>query len=490
MSNLIVVSNVQHWPLKIPDVSVISAKEYLTDPAYGGHLRARVYNLCKSYHYQSIGYYVSLLAEARGHKPLPQVNAIEDIQSPGLVKLLTGNLDELVQKSLAPIKSEHFDLSIYFGRNIAKYYDPLSRELFNLVRAPLLRAYFDRHGEEWRMRSFKAIAASDIPPQHQDFVVQAATDYFSKRKPWLHPLIAPRYDLAILHDPSDPEPPSNAKAMKHFEKAAGELGMHVELITRTDMSRLAEFDALFIRDTTFVNHYTYRFSRHAAAEGLTVIDDPNSILKCNNKVYLAELLTRHQIPIPRTVLVHKDNLEHIIPALALPCVLKQPDSSFSLGVVKVASETELRQKVKVLLEKSELIVAQEYLPTAFDWRIGILDRKPLFACKYFMAPGHWQIIKHGEQAQDFVEGMTQAVALEDTPAKVVKTALKAANLIGDGFYGVDLKQVGRHCYIIEINDNPNVDAGNEDGILKEALYQQIMAVFLRRIEERKQGNRR
>ncbi|MBX9895857.1 MAG: RimK family protein [Nitrosomonas sp.] len=490
MSNLIVVSNVQHWPLKIPDVSVISAKEYLTDPAYGGHLRARVYNLCKSYHYQSIGYYVSLLADARGHKPLPQVNAIEDIQSPGLVKLLTENLDELVQKSLAPIKSEQFELSIYFGRNIAKHYDPLSRELFNLVRAPLLRAYFDRHGEEWRMRSLKAIAASDIPPQHQDFVVQAASDYFSKRKPWLHPLIAPRYDLAILHDPGDPEPPSNAKAMKHFEKAAGELGMHVELITRTDMSRLAEFDALFIRDTTFVNHYTYRFSRHAAAEGLTVIDDPNSILKCNNKVYLAELLTRHQIPIPRTVLVHKDNLEHIIPALALPCVLKQPDSSFSIGVVKVASETELRQKVKVLLEKSELIVAQEYLPTAFDWRIGILDRKPLFACKYFMAPGHWQIIKHGEQAQDFVEGMTQAVALEDTPAKVVKTALKAANLIGDGFYGVDLKQIGRHCYVIEINDNPNVDAGNEDGILKEALYQQIMAVFLRRIEERKQGNRR
>ncbi len=490
MSNLIVVSNVQHWPLKIPDVTVVSAKEYLTDPAYGGHLRARVYNLCKSYHYQSIGYYVSLLAEARGHKPLPQVNAIEDIQSPGLVKLLTGNLDELVQKSLAPIKSEHFELSIYFGRNIAKHYDPLSRQLFNLVRAPLLRAFFERHGDEWRTRSLKAIAANDIPPQHQDFVVQAATDYFSKRKPWLHPLISPRYDLAILHDPSDPEPPSNAKAMKHFEKAAEDLGMHVEFITRADLSRLPEFDALFIRDTTFVNHYTYRFSRHAAAEGLTVIDDPNSILKCNNKVYLAELLTRHQIPIPKTILVHKDNLEQIIPTLALPCVLKQPDSSFSLGVVKVDSETELRQKVKVLLEKSELIVAQEYLPTAFDWRVGILDRKPLFVCKYFMAPGHWQIIKHGEQAQDYVEGMTQAVALQEAPAKVVKTALKAANLIGDGFYGVDLKQVGRHCYIIEINDNPNVDAGNEDGILKETLYQQIMAVFLRRIEERKQGNRR
>lgn len=490
MSNLIIVSNSQHWSLKIPDVSVVSAKEYLTNPAYGGHLHARVYNLCKSYHYQSIGYYVSLLAEARGHKPLPQINAIEDIQSPGLVRLLTENLDELIQKSLASIKLEQFELSIYFGRNVAKHYDQLSRQLFNLVRAPLLRAYFARRDGEWHIRSIKTIAANDILPQHQDFVVNAATDYFSKRKSWLHPLNAPRYDLAILHDPANPEPPSNAKAMKNFEKAAGNLGMHVEFLTRADLSRLPEFDALFIRDTTFVNHYTYRFSRHAAAEGLTVIDDPNSILKCNNKVYLAELMIRHHIPIPKTILVHKDNLEQIIPMLALPCVLKQPDSSFSLGVVKVASETEFRQKIKELLNKSELVVAQEYLPTAFDWRVGILDRKPLFVCKYFMAPGHWQIIKHGENARDYVEGLTQAVAVEDAPSKVVKTALKAANLIGDGFYGVDLKQVGRYCYIIEINDNPNVDAGNEDGILKDALYQHIMAVFLRRIEDRKQGNRR
>jgi glutathione synthase/RimK-type ligase-like ATP-grasp enzyme len=490
MSNLIVVSNPQQWPLKIPDVVVVSAKEYLTDPAYSGHLRARVFNLCKSYRYQSIGYYVSLLAEARGHKPLPQVNAIEDIQSPGLVRLLIENLDELIQKSLSPIKSDHFELSIYFGRNIAKHYDQLSRQLFNLLRAPLLRAYFDRHGDAWHIRNIKAIAANDIPPQHQDFVVQAATDYFSKRKPWLHKLIPPRYDLAILHDPNNPEPPSNAKAMKNFEKAAENLGMHAEFITHADMNRLSEFDALFIRDTTFVNHYTYRFSRHAAAEGLVVIDDPNSILRCNNKVYLAELLTRYQIPVPKTILVHKDNLEQIIPTLALPCVLKQPDSSFSLGVVKVTSEVELRHKVKELFDTSELIVAQEYLPTEFDWRVAILDHRPLFVCKYFMVPGHWQIIKHNQQASDYVEGLSLAVSFEEVPAKVVKMALKAANLIGDGFYGVDIKQVGKHCYVIEVNDNPNVDAGNEDGILKDALYQQVMEVFLRRIEKRKQGNRR
>jgi glutathione synthase/RimK-type ligase-like ATP-grasp enzyme len=488
MSILIVVNNPRDWPLDIPGVTVVPARAYLTDPAYGGSRITRVFNLCKSYRYQSLGYYVSLLAEARGHKPLPRASTIEDLQSQHLVRHLAESLDEPIQKSLAPIKSDTFELSIYFGRNVASRYDSLSRQLFSLLQAPLLRADFERRDGHWRIRSVRPIAASDIPPAHQEFAIRATTDYFMGRGTRVRKRAAARYDLAILHDPDNPEPASNARAMLKFEKAAQALGLRVEFITRADFGRLAEFDALFIRDTTFVNHYTYRFSRRAAAEGLVVIDDPDSILKCNNKVYLAEILARHRIPAPRTLLVDRDNVEQIIPALSLPCVLKQPDSSFSLGVVKVESEQELHARVNSLLDKSELIIAQEYLPTEFDWRVGILDGRPLFVAKYFMAPGHWQIIRHGEQKHDFVEGPTQALSVGEAPDRVVKLALKAANLIGDGFYGVDIKQVGQRFYVIEINDNPNVDAGNEDGVLKDALYREVMGVFLKRIEARKQGS--
>jgi len=94
-----------------------------------------------------------------------------------------------------------------------------------------------------------------------------------------------------------------------------------------------------------------------------VIDDPESILKCNNKVYLAEFLGRHHLPAPRTLIVHKGNVGEIIPALGLPCVLKQPDSSFSMGVVKAETEAELYARVSALLDKSELVIAQEWLPT-------------------------------------------------------------------------------------------------------------------------------
>ncbi len=486
MSNLIVVNNPRDWPIAIPGVAVVPARAYLTDPAYGGDNIARVFNLCKSYRYQTLGYYVSLLAEARGHKPMPRANTIEDLQSQNMVRLLTEGLDELIQKSLATIKPDTFEFDIYFGSSAASRHDQLSRQLFNLLQAPLLRANFERRGQHWRIRSVRTIAASDIPSQQQAFAIRATTEYFIGHKPRTRKL-APRYNLAILHDPDNPEPASNEKALQKFEKAAQALGMHAEFITKADYGRLTEFDALFIRDTTFVNHYTHRFSRRAAAEGLVVIDDPDSILKCNNKVYLAEILARHRIPAPRTLLVHRDNINRIIPTLGLPCVLKQPDSSFSVGVMKVETAEELPAKVNGLLDKSELIVAQEYLPTEFDWRVGILDRRPLFVAKYFMVPGYWQIIRHGNEKHDFVEGKTEALSVSKAPDRIVKMALRAARLIGDGFYGVDIKQAGRRLYVIEINDNPNVDAGNEDSVLKDALYREVMGVFLKRIEARKRG---
>lgn len=46
------------------------------------------------------------------------------------------------------------------------------------------------------------------------------------------------------------------------------------------------------------------------------------------------------------------------------------------------------------------------------------------------------------------------------------------------------------CYVIEVNGNPSVDAGNEDTLLKDAFYREVMNVFLKRVEARKRANSR
>jgi glutathione synthase/RimK-type ligase-like ATP-grasp enzyme len=153
-------------------------------------------------------------------------------------------------------------------------------------------------------------------------------------------------------------------------------------------------------------------------------------------------------------------------------------------VLKVEDEENLRREVERLLEKSDLIIAQAFIPTEFDWRIGIFDGQPLYACKYHMAARHWQILKW-DGSEDGENGKVETLPIELAPRIVVRTALKAANLIGDGFYGVDLKQSGNTCQVIEINDNPSIDAGYEDKVLKEQLYTHVMSGLLRRVERRK-----
>ena len=292
------------------------------------------------------------------------------------------------------------------------------------------------------------------------------------------------YRLAILFDPDNREPPSNPAAMQKFMQAAQQEGLQAELISPDDLERVPQFDALFIRDTTYANHYSYLFSTRAEEDGLVVIDDPNSILKCNNKALQAQLFSRHRIPTPRTLVVHRRNVRKVVPTVGLPCVLKLPDSSFSRGVVKVETESELQHALARMFALSSMLVAQEYLPTAFDWRVGILDRQPLFVCQYHMVQGYWQIIRHAPDGS-WEEGATIAVPLEQAPPHVVALALRAANLIGDGLYGVDVKQAGERYCVIEINDNPNVDAGNEDAVLGDALYRRIMASLRTRIATRR-----
>jgi hypothetical protein len=63
-------------------VDRVAAREYLTDPKFSENRRSRVFNLCRSYGYQTVGYYVSLLATARGHKPLPSVIRFTSFANP------------------------------------------------------------------------------------------------------------------------------------------------------------------------------------------------------------------------------------------------------------------------------------------------------------------------------------------------------------------------------------------------------------------------
>jgi glutathione synthase/RimK-type ligase-like ATP-grasp enzyme len=161
-------------------------------------------------------------------------------------------------------------------------------------------------------------------------------------------------------------------------------------------------------------------------------------------------------------------------------VLKIPDSSFSRGVKKVETMAELEELARQWLTDSDLLLAQTFMPTSFDWRVGVLGGKPLFVCQYLMAKRHWQIVKHEADGRAR-EGGFKTLALGEAPPAVVDTGLRAAQLIGDGLYGVDLKETENGIFVVEINDNPNIEHGVEDAAEKDQVWVELTRWFIDRL---------
>src|SRR5580704_16295328 len=122
MQTVIVTDNPRNWSFLNELAPIVHAHEYLSADEYHQSKSYRVINLCQSYDYQTIGYYVSLLAQARDHKALPSVHGIQDVLNVSLSKLISQDTHEEIQHSLHDIKGNEFTLSLYFGQNMAKRY--------------------------------------------------------------------------------------------------------------------------------------------------------------------------------------------------------------------------------------------------------------------------------------------------------------------------------------------------------------------------------
>jgi glutathione synthase/RimK-type ligase-like ATP-grasp enzyme len=484
---LIVVDRAGDFPWPDLGHDVALARDYIARRPDDKNGPDRVINLSRNYDYLGLGYYVSLMAEARGAKVLPTVESMLELGRKSLYALRLSELDDLLKrnaKALAGIEGTQFSVRAYFGRPTDPRFGELARRAFALFRAPLLKLELALNGAGWRVGRVGLMTINELPVEERPAFLDALTAYAGAR--WITPRPRPsaRYDLGVLHDPAEKFAPSNRRALARFVEVGQRMGVNVQLIGRSDYDRIAEFDALFIRETTALDNHTFRFARKAQAEGIPVIDDPLSIQRCTNKVYLAELLASHNVAGPQTVILTRDSYEEVESRLVFPVVLKVPDGSFSRGVFKAKDPAHLRELAGPLLKDSSVLLAQEFLPTAFDWRVGVLNRKPIFACQYFMSRNHWQVVKHASNGA-FQEGRFATLPVEDAPADVVALGVKAAGLIGDGFYGVDLKQTEHGPVVIEVNDNPNVDAGIEDKVLKDELYRLILDDFIRRIEQRR-----
>ena len=256
------------------------------------------------------------------------------------------------------------------------------------------------------------------------------------------------------------------RPLRRFEAAANTLGHSFNYVIKKDLSAIPLYDALFIRTTTDPRYPAYLASKLAWESGLTVIDEPFAIRACSNKVHMHELLERSNIPRIQTLFLLKDRLDHrtiqeAFSTLGKPIVLKAPYTAFSKYVEKAEDEENLNRICKRFFRFSDIVVAQRFVPTTFDWRIGILDNDALYACKYHMPEGQW---KHGTRVRGgrFIWGKTEAVKRETLPPRLKEVAIQASKPFGRGLFGVDIKEINGDYIVVEINDNATIYADEED----------------------------
>ena len=489
---LIVADRKAHPKLADLPYQIMTPREYVASrlgdrngermTATARRLAPKVLNLSRAVGYQEIGYYCSLLAEARGHRVLPSVTTILELSRRSHYAHSLPDLEDSLNKHLRRMiepPDRSFHLLILFGTVDDPRFARFARLVFDWFRAPVLRLWL-RQGEWWTVQKIDMPTVDRLSIADADRFQTALLGYTAKR--WQSPKLRKDlpWTLGVLYDPKEAMPPTHRNSLVHMTRVAEQMGVAVRLLGKRDIDRVGELDGLFIRETTKIGHHSYRFALRAEQEGIPVIDCPRSILRCTNKVFLAELLTANKVPTPATRPVGgMKDLYLASDELGLPLVLKLPDGAFSRGVFKANDRAELERIGRKLFDESDLIVAQEFMYTEFDWRIGVLDGKPLFASQYMMARKHWQIVRHGSDGRAD-EGGFRTVAIEDAPAAVVDIGVKAARLIGNGLYGVDLKETARGIFVIEINDNPNVDHHIEGVVLGDEIWRRIIGWFLAR----------
>jgi glutathione synthase/RimK-type ligase-like ATP-grasp enzyme len=462
---------------------VITSRDYLAHPALFRGQRPKVINLSNNYAYQSRGYYASLLASSRGHKVIPTVETMIDLSEKKLYEHALPELETALNKCRKDLGGEFPErVAVFFGVGPSRAWDRFARLLFDWFRAPALEIGFKDNGQWASVRKIGFLPLARMTEEEEARFLECLTIYTNREWRDKKDRTPARYTFATLIDPQEVLPPSAVSSLRHWARVAEKMGVEVEPITRKDLAKLANYDALFIRETTSISNHTYRFARRAQQEGMPVIDDPLSMIRCTNKVYLNELMSFNKVPTPPTVMIAgQADLEVAAQTLGFPLVLKIPDSAFSRGVKKCSNLPELKALATQWLEDSDLLIAQKFIPTEYDWRIGVLGGQPLFAVHYLMAKKHWQIVNH-DRAGRPDEGGFRSFKLSDTPASVIDVAVRAARCIGDGLYGVDIKETPDGIFLIEVNDNPNLDHGCEDSGEKDEVWVRLTQWFLDRLE--------
>jgi len=247
-----------------------------------------------------------------------------------------------------------------------------------------------------------------------------------------------------------------AHARGHEIDIVNTLHVHMNITSSQPMLRyggkvLPVYDAIIPRIGASVTHYGLAVLRQFEMQGVYPLNESVAIGRSRDKLRALQLLAREGIGLPVTAFAHGPRrAEDVIKEVGgAPCVIKLLEGTQGMGVILAETVASAKSIIEAFSAANIAILVQEYIREAggTDVRALVVGGQVVAAMKRTGKIGDFRSNLHRG-------GNAEKAVLSDAE---VRTAIRAADILGLNVCGVDMLRANRGPVVIEVNSSPGIE---------------------------------
>lgn len=235
------------------------------------------------------------------------------------------------------------------------------------------------------------------------------------------------------------------------------------------------FDALILRRLNQNGDVELQFEmlQRLEANGALLVNSTYSLQISESKYLTNYLLAQFGLPVIEA-LVTQDKGEALrFAARYEEAVVKPIYRDLGTGISRIEANITGEEKINELLDSYGSVFLQRYIESrSQDIRAFVLGDRVVAAIKRFARPGEWR-------TNVFLGGKARKITLNQ---ELRDMAIKASQILGLDYAGVDLISDGQRYYILEVNGSPSWKALKE--VTGRNVAFDIISLVLRKLHQK------
>ncbi len=238
---------------------------------------------------------------------------------------------------------------------------------------------------------------------------------------------------------------------------------------------ISDYDAVLPRIGASITDYGLAVVKQFEALGVCTINDAQAISDSRDKMRCLQILNRHGIQVPPTVLTRSmRGVRAAVEAVGgMPVVLKVLRGTQGRGVMLVHTPISLGSVLETLRSLDEDVIIQQFIAEGAgrDYRAFVIGNKVIAAMLRTAPEGEFRANIHRGGEGSLVK----------LPPAFERAAIRAARVLGLDIAGVDLMESHSGPMVIEVNSSPGFEG------IEKATGLNIAGAIIRHIKKTAPG---